>query len=237
MTPRERRAFAVASVLLLSASGVRALHEARREAPVLPPDSAGILDSLGRRTRAARAEAERRKRPLDEGERLDPNRAPEADLDRLPGVGPSVARAIVAARDSGPPFRGPGDLTRVRGIGPATATRIAPHLDFSRPPPLGAGGGSGSAGVGGGSRFYGVRPVLERASPEATTEAEVVELNGADRLALESLPGIGPALAGRILEERSRRGGFRTVEELLAVRGVGPVTLERIRTRVRVVPP
>lgn len=235
MTPRERRAFAVASILLLSASGLRALHEARRPAPVLPPDSAGIRDSLGRSTRAARAEADRRKRPLEEGERLDPNRAPEAELDRLPGVGPSVARAIVAARDTGPPFRRPDDLARVRGIGPATLARIGPRLDFSRAPPvLGPPGrrrpGS-SAGGGFGPEF---RSVLEPVGPGAPDTAEVVDLNRDGRTALESLPGIGPALAGRILEARRRTGGFRAVEELLQVRGIGPATLERIRPRVRV---
>jgi competence protein ComEA len=54
-------------------------------------------------------------------------------------------------------------------------------------------------------------------------------LNGATREALERLPGVGPALAQRILEERERRGGFSTVDDLLSVRGIGPATLERLR--------
>jgi competence protein ComEA len=49
---------------------------------------------------------------------------------------------------------------------------------------------------------------------------------------LEGLPGVGPALAGRILAERERIGGFAQVEDLLAVRGIGPATLERLRPLV-----
>ncbi len=45
----------------------------------------------------------------------------------------------------------------------------------------------------------------------------------------ERLPGIGPALAQRIVGDRAARGPFRTAEGLLRVRGIGPKTLARIR--------
>jgi competence protein ComEA len=64
-----------------------------------------------------------------------------------------------------------------------------------------------------------------------------VDLNRADALELDRLPGIGPVLAGRIVEHRERHGPFRRVEELRAVRGVGPRLLERLRPRVEVRPP
>jgi len=66
--------------------------------------------------------------PLGEHERMDPNRAPVSQLRRLPGVGPSRARAIVRERESGGPFRGLGDLERVPGIGSRTVEALAPHL-------------------------------------------------------------------------------------------------------------
>ena len=56
-----------------------------------------------------------------------------------------------------------------------------------------------------------------------------VNVNTADTSELEQLPGIGPARAREILRLRSERGPFGTVEELLDVRGIGPVTLERLR--------
>lgn len=63
-------------------------------------------------------------------------------------------------------------------------------------------------------------------------EVAIVDLNTAPPERLDSLPGIGPVLAGRIVEFRQRHGPFRSVEELRAVRGVGPRLLERLRSRV-----
>ncbi|WP_324651234.1 ComEA family DNA-binding protein [Georgenia sp. H159] len=65
-------------------------------------------------------------------------------------------------------------------------------------------------------------------------EAGVVDLNTADLSALDTLPGVGPAIAQRILEWRETNGPFHSVDELLEVSGIGPTTLERVRERVRV---
>jgi competence ComEA-like helix-hairpin-helix protein len=91
--------------------------------PVLEPGP-DALDSLLQESEAAREEEKLRSRPLEAHERLDPNRSPEEELDRLPGVGPAVAKAIVAHREARGRFRSPGDLLEVRGIGPATLERI-----------------------------------------------------------------------------------------------------------------
>jgi competence protein ComEA len=65
-------------------------------------------------------------------------------------------------------------------------------------------------------------------------QGPLVDLNRADARALDALPGIGPVLAGRIVEYRRRVGRFRTAEELLGVRGIGPALFERLRARVAV---
>jgi competence protein ComEA len=54
------------------------------------------------------------------------NSATQQELETLPGVGPSRARAIVAYRDRSGPFADPADLERVPGIGPRLATRLKP---------------------------------------------------------------------------------------------------------------
>jgi competence protein ComEA len=59
--------------------------------------------------------------------------------------------------------------------------------------------------------------------------AKKVNINTAGAQELESLPGIGPAIAGRILEYRTSHGPFRTIEELQKVRGIGEVTFARLR--------
>ena len=67
-----------------------------------------------------------------------------------------------------------------------------------------------------------------------TAIGSVINLNSADLAALESLPGVGPALAQRILDWRSTNGQFGTVEQLLEVAGIGAKTLEGLRDRVTV---
>ncbi|TPV92309.1 MAG: helix-hairpin-helix domain-containing protein [Myxococcales bacterium FL481] len=57
----------------------------------------------------------------------------------------------------------------------------------------------------------------------------VVDVNSASAAELATLPGVGPAIAGRIVAERP----FARVRELLRVRGIGPVRLQRLSSRVR----
>lgn len=74
-------------------------------------------------------------RPLAPDERIDPNRAGQGALERLPGVGPVTARAILEERSRSGPYREVGDLDRVPGIGPVTLRRIAPHVALPDPSP------------------------------------------------------------------------------------------------------
>ncbi len=73
-------------------------------------------------------------------QRIDPNTAPWPELARLPGVGESLARKIVAYREQqskirpGPVFRRIEDLEPVHGLGPRLLERIAPGLKFPETP-------------------------------------------------------------------------------------------------------
>lgn len=62
----------------------------------------------------------------------------------------------------------------------------------------------------------------------------MVNINSADSATLETLPRVGPALAGRIIEWREQNGGFVSVEQLLEVSGIGVKTFEGFRDRVMV---
>ncbi len=74
------------------------------------------------------------------------------------------------------------------------------------------------------------------AGPEAAADAapSPVDLNTATAAELDTLPGVGPATAAAIISYREANGGFRSVEELLDVRGIGDVKLAELRDLVTV---
>lgn len=74
-------------------------------------------------------------------------------------------------------------------------------------------------------------------APGGTTDGGdggVIDLNTADEAQLDTLPRIGPALAQRIIDWREENGRFTSVEDLLAVPGIGDKMLESLRDLVRV---
>ncbi|HWC50599.1 MAG TPA: ComEA family DNA-binding protein [Nitrospira sp.] len=81
-------------------------------------------------------------------------------------------------------------------------------------------------------------PLRERRQQKsAPLFAISLDVNRASRQDFERLPGIGPVLAGRIIEYREAEGGFQHIEQLRRVKGIGSKTFERIRALVSIVPP
>jgi len=180
------------------------------------PDIAEVTDSLLAASQEGLADAEHRSRPLEKGERIDPNLATAQELDRLPGVGAVTAQAIVAERELSGPFRDAGDLSRVRGIGPATIAKFEPYIVVSR---------SGQASS---PRR---QPASSSSRPRRPPPGAAIDINRATVQDLVSLPGIGPALAARIVDSRKEQM-FGSIEDLVRVRGIGAATLERLRPLV-----
>lgn len=143
-------------------------------------------------------------------QRIDPNAAGRAEWDRLPGIGPVTAIAIVRQREASGPFRGPADLLAVRGIGPRTLERLEPWLEWGLP---------GS--------------VVHSSYSNISKTSTLPDLNLVDEAFLRSLPGFGPELAKTVVRERQARGAFRDWDELLSVKGVGPARLEILQKATR----
>jgi len=59
--------------------------------------------------------------------------------------------------------------------------------------------------------------------------AHPINLNSASAAELQQVPGIGPSTADKILEMRKSYGAFKSVDDLLAIKGIGPKRLEKMR--------
>jgi len=89
-------------------------------------------------------------------------------------------------------------------------------------------------------------PYVEGASPVIATDAppviqdpsatELININFASQVELESLPGIGPTNAQKIIQYREQNGPFITTEDIINVPGIGPGTYERIKDLITVGP-
>lgn len=150
----------------------------------------------------------RRRRRMRRHLKIKINRADTRTLRRLPGVGPVLAKRIVRRRRRHGPFPSLAALARVSGIGPATVERLRTRA----------------------------RVIGANTSTRQSDVPTSVPLNIADSAELQKLPGIGPVLAGRILRRRERRGPFRRLEDLTGIRGIGPVTVRRLESWVRLHP-
>ncbi len=80
--------------------------------------------------------------------------------------------------------------------------------------------------------------------PDSPGKTEIVEqhagpidLNRASAVQLTRLPGIGPKIARRIVDDRNTRGPFKSVEDLTRIKGIGKKTLERLSSKITVSAP
>ena len=71
------------------------------------------------------------------------------------------------------------------------------------------------------------------ALPEKPETKEKIGINSAGASELISISGIGPVLAGRLVEYREKNGGFRDADELMKVKGIGPKSIEKILPQIK----
>ena len=136
------------------------------------------------------------------------------------------ARGDDALRAAGGPTRD-ADVRRVNLAAPLmdgqqfVVPRVGERLT-STVPSLGSVEGGQSAGD------TGINPGVNLGAPL------LVDLNQATVAELDQLPGVGPSTARAIIDHRTRNGPFASVDDLLAVRGIGPAKLAELKPFVRV---
>ena len=126
LTPAERRGALIVIILLALGAGHDAWRALRpgpgaREGGV-PLGPAPAADARGHGASVSGAP------PSPDARPVEINRASAADLEALPGIGPVLARRIVAHREAYGPFRVPEELLSVHGIGSRLFERLQPYV-------------------------------------------------------------------------------------------------------------
>jgi competence protein ComEA len=213
---QEKHAVLLLLGIAVAGHGARLLLSQKGEPPgQVLADSAPASDPIAHRDRALRLA-----RPLARGETIDLNTASPEEIARLPAIGMSLAKRIVANRSSAGPFEGLSDLERVAGVGPALLEKLQGSVRFggvirrSLPPaPHGP-------SIGGSVSYAGA--------------AGPVNVNSASETELRALPGIGPVRARALLAYRRDKGPFAAVSELRAVPGFTKSLVKKLEGLVTV---
>jgi competence protein ComEA len=95
----------------------------------LPPRAPAVVVAIAPEHRTVAPASTAALEALRDGRRLDLNHASAADLELLPGIGPSLAQRIVDDRNAHGAFSGADGLRRVHGIGPRTIERLRGLVD------------------------------------------------------------------------------------------------------------
>ena len=117
------------------------------------------------------------------------------------------------------------------GTVPQSSLTTVPHRPAPSPQPTDAAQPAGPSAPPGTQAAASTPPAPTPASPTDESPrplARRVNINSATSAELELLPGIGPAMAARIIEHRRTKGPFRRPADLDSVRGIGEKTLDRL---------
>ena len=137
------------------------------------------------------------------------NTASVADLESLPGIGPSKAAAIVAYRTEHGAFTSVESLQAVPGIGAKTVESLRADAEVGDGATVMKGASTGAA--------------------SGAPSANAVNINTASTAQLDTMPGIGPSKAAAIVADRDAKGPFSSCDDLTRVTGVGAKTVSNLR--------
>lgn len=158
------------------------------------------------------------------GEKININKASKAALESIPGIGPTTAQRIIDYRESSGPFKSTDELKKVKGIGPKAFEKLADHVTVT-------GGSSGPI-----AKESGSAPASKPSSGSTSSKKSggMVNINTASSAQLQSLPGVGPTTADRIVDYRRQNGPFKKPEDLMKIKGIGPKTFEKMKDNVSI---
>jgi competence protein ComEA len=139
---------------------------------------------------------------------LNINTAEVEEVELLPGIGKVKAKRIIDYRDKIGGFKSIEQLMEVPGIGEGILEKIRGMIILDK---------------------YGG---FKEKKDKFESHEEKININTASLQELQKLPRIGVVKASRIIEYREKHGGFKSIDEIINVKGIGTKTFEDIKEKI-----
>jgi competence ComEA-like helix-hairpin-helix protein len=177
---------------------------------ILPEEYEAVKDYIKIENSSSYSQTTYKKKTYDKkqsGElfEFDPNTAEKDEFEAL-GLKSWQADNIIKFREKGGVFRTPADFAKVYGIEPETFSKLEPYIIID-----------------------------EETLPQANTVAKsnaIININSASEVDFQKLSGIGPAYSKRIVEYRTRLGGFISIDQIREVYGMTEELFESIKANL-----
>ena len=156
------------------------------------------------------------KKILTHYQNFDPNTISEKEWIEL-GVHSKTIATIKKYISKGGRFYKPEDLKKIWGLSTQKCDELMPYVKIESSVSL--------------YPSKSTAPFISKTNYQIK-KVNVIEINSADSLMIESLPGIGPALTKRIIAYRNKLGGFYTIEQLKEVWGLQDSVYQKIKDRI-----
>jgi competence ComEA-like helix-hairpin-helix protein len=147
---------------------------------------------------------------------FNPNTITENEWSDL-GVKPKTIATIKKYISKGGRFYKPEDLKKIWGLSTQKCDELMPYVKIESGVSL--------------QQNKSTTPIFPKTN-YLVKKATVIEINSADSLMIESLPGIGPTLTKRVIAYRNKMGGFYTIEQLKEVWGLQDSVYQKIKDKI-----
>lgn len=132
------------------------------------------------------------------------------ELQQIPRIGPSRAQTIIEYREQ-IGFNSLKDIKQIKGIGDATFEIIKPYLIE-----------------------FGEEEIPKSVKKSTSMNQNKININIANIEELTQLPGIGPAKAKKIVQKREELNGFKSIEQITEVKGIGEKSFEKLKNNITI---
>lgn len=226
MTQKEKTVLVSLIFFLIIGIGVRALRSHYSKVYLSVEDTKNISEQ-NKKFEALRLEAAK----------VDLNQAQKQDFEKLPGVGPKLAEAIVQYRNQKGRFTEPQEIMEVNGFGKERYEKLKELFLVDGKPALSAAATDQKSGSEASKPSARTKTKTKQKSTKSSVKKDseqIININRATVEELASLPHISRKLAEQIISYRKLHGPFREKNELLKVEGMGVPLYKKIESQLTI---